>query len=279
MTLSPDALDEYFNRIDYRDKPANDVPTLQQLHNLHPRRIAFENLDAWLGRAVVLDADGIYEKLISQRRGGYCFEHNLLFRQVLETLGFSVRGLSARVLWNQPDNRLLPRTHMLLLVTLDNERYIADVGFGGLTLTGALHLDTDQVQRTSHEEFRIVRDRDEYVLQSRSADIWQPLYRFSLEEQQLADYEMANWFVSTHPQSRFVAELIAGRVDAGVRHVLLNKRYTQHFTDRPSVVTMLESPRELRELLENTMAIDGKRLPTLDAGLAKLFQEQSSRKA
>lgn len=273
--FSPDA---YFDRLGIQALSSNALEVLQQLHALHPRHIAFENLNAWLGIPVSLDEVATHEKLVLQGRGGYCYEHNLLFMQVLKTLGFTVTGLAARVLWNQPPDKVLPRTHMLLLVTVDGERHIADVGFGGLTLTAALRLDTDAVQSTSHEEFRVSRDgANEHVLSSRIAGAWQPLYRFTLEEQKPADYVMANWFVSTHPQSRFVSELIAGRVDVGTRHVLLNNRYTRHHTNMASEVTQLRSPAEVCEVLERQLHINTGNLPGLDARLERMFQEAERR--
>ena len=178
----------------------------------------FENLDPWLGRPVSLEPTDVFTKLVTRRRGGYCFEQNLLFREVLEALGFQVTGLAARVVWNLPADVTLPRTHMLLLVTLGERRYIADVGFGGLTLTAPLELDSTAAQRTPHEPFSITYDGEHHILQAEVAGEWQALYRFGLEEQTQADYAMANFYVGTHPQSRFVLQLLAGRPGAGMRH-------------------------------------------------------------
>jgi N-hydroxyarylamine O-acetyltransferase len=265
-------LDHYFQRIGHEAPARADLATLQTLHRLHPQAIAFENLDSWLGQPVLLEPTLVQHKLVQKGRGGYCFEQNLLFMQVLQSLGFEVRGLAARVLWNLPSEIVLPRTHMLLLVTIGGVRHIADVGFGGLTMTAALELETDSVQQSPHEAFRLRRDRESYVLQACVAGHWQPLYNFSLDEQQPADYAMANWYVSRHPESRFISQLIAGRAAAGMRHALLDNRYTRHYPDRPSEQQSLQSPAEIRRVLEQELLISTAGLPGLDARLTSLFE-------
>src|SRR5262245_29294384 len=117
--LSAVALDQYFERIGYTGDREPSLETLQQLHVRHTQRIPFENLDSFLGRPVHLDLPSLVLKLIHERRGGYCFEHNLLFGHVLRALGFRVTDLAARVLWNRPQGAVTPRGHMLLLVEVE----------------------------------------------------------------------------------------------------------------------------------------------------------------
>jgi len=271
--LTDSALARYCTRIACKVPLNADLATLQQLHACHPQAIPFENLDAWLGLPVSLEPERIFDKLVIQQRGGYCFEHNLLFRRVLQTLGFTVQGLAARVRWQLPANSALPRTHMLLLVTIEGEHYIADVGFGGLTMTAPLALDSTEIQQSPHESFRITKEAQEYVIHAELAGRWQPLYGFSLEAQTDADYLMANWFVSTHPQSRFVQQLIAARVAQDGRHALLNHRHQRHYAGQNSEARELMTPTQLRLVLEEQLQIDTARLPGLDAKLATLFLE------
>ncbi|TGT04040.1 arylamine N-acetyltransferase, partial [Mesorhizobium sp. M8A.F.Ca.ET.213.01.1.1] len=114
------------------------LATLKALHRQHPQAIAFENLDPFLGHARKLDLASLQDKIFTHGRGGYCYEHNLLFMHALTALGFEVSGLAARVLWGQPDDAITARSHMLLRVEFDGHTYLADVGFGGLTLTAPL---------------------------------------------------------------------------------------------------------------------------------------------
>ena len=113
-------LDAYFRRIGHAaHKP--DLDTLSALHLRHAQAIAFENLSPLAGWPVPLDPVSLERKLVRDGRGGYCFEQNLLFAHVLNALGFRVTGLAARVLWNQPEDAVTARSHMLLLLDLDGD--------------------------------------------------------------------------------------------------------------------------------------------------------------
>ena len=166
MTSNID-IDAYLDRIGYEGSRHPSLETLAALHLAHPGAIPFENLDPLLRRPVRLDAASLEQKLVRDRRGGYCYEHNQLFGDVLEGMGYQVSGLAARVMWNAPDEEVRPRSHMLLRVVIDDTAYIADVGFGGLTLTAPLRLDVTTDQTTPHEPFRILRTGREFVLQAR----------------------------------------------------------------------------------------------------------------
>lgn len=221
-------LDAYFQRIGYQGERTPTLQTLEAIHNGHTQAIAFENLSPLLGQPVLLDLISLQEKLVDAGRGGYCFEQNSLFRAVLITLGFQVSSLAARVLWGVPEGVITPRSHMVLIVHIDNEPYIADVGFGGLTLTTPIRLRPEIQQSTSHELFRLIKAKDSYIMQAHFAQEWQSLYRFDLQPQYSPDYEVSNWYVSTHPKSLFVNSLIAARPDADCRYGLRDNRFSIH---------------------------------------------------
>ena len=207
---------------------APSLSLLQLLHRRQPEAIPFENLTPLLGQPVPLAAAELGAKLLARPRGGYCFELNHLFLQVLQQLGFQARGLAARVRWNVPAGGMLPRTHMLILIELDGESWLADVGFGGLSLTAPLRLVLDEEQSTPHNRCRLLAVEEGYLLQVWLEDGWQPLYAFDLQVQQGIDFEMMNWFVATHPGSRFTTQLVAARVEGECRHALGNTRYSCH---------------------------------------------------
>jgi N-hydroxyarylamine O-acetyltransferase len=183
-------LDAYFERIGYSGSRAPTLDTLSAIHLRHPQTIPFENLDPLLRRPVLLDVPSLEAKLVRDCRGGWCFEHNLLLCHVLESLGFRVTGHAARVLWNAPEGVIRPRAHMLLSLELDGVLYMADVGFGGLTLTAPLRLVAGIEQATPHERFRLVAGDSDFVLQALLGREWRPLYRFDLQRQLLPDYEV-----------------------------------------------------------------------------------------
>jgi N-hydroxyarylamine O-acetyltransferase len=101
-------------------------------------------------------------------------------RAVLLALGFQVTHLAARVLWNLPSRAIVPRSHMVLWVNIDGEPYIAEVGFGGLTLTTPLALTADIEQPTSHELFRLIAKDRSYIMQAYIKQEWKSLYKFDL---------------------------------------------------------------------------------------------------
>ncbi len=266
-------LHAYLERIGYTGPCTATLETLRALHLSHAQSIAFESLNPLSGRPVLLDLPSIERKLVREGRGGYCFEHNLLFRHVLQTLGFEVTGLSARVLWNEPEDApLRPRGHMLLRVDIGGESHIADVGFGGLTLTAPLRLTADIIQETPHEPFRLVKQDGEFVLQSLLRENWKTLYQFDLQAQLPVDYEMANWYLATHPQSRFVNNLVAARPVPGKRFALFNTQLTIHHLGGDTEQRALGSTAELRSVLETVFGLTLPADPALDAALARLIR-------
>ena len=263
-------LDAYFRRIGYAGSRAPTLETLRALHLQHALAIPFENLDSMLGRPIELDLPGLQRKLIEQRRGGYCFEQNLLFAHVLTALKFDAVALVARVVWDRGDDGSRARTHMLLFVQLGEGPYIADVGFGGLTLTAPLRLEPGVVQTTPHEAFRLVRHGADFSVEAQLRDAPKTLYRFDLQAQRQIDIEVLNWFVSTHPSSPFLSSLMVGRPGAGVRYALLDHRFTTRRANGSTEERDLRSGAELREVLSSTFGIDVPSGAVADAMLERL---------
>lgn len=263
----------YFDRIAYDGPRTVTLDTLRALHLRHSEAIPFENLDPFLGHPVHLDLASLERKLIQDRRGGYCYEHNLLFGQALRTLGFRARNLSARVVWNRSPDALAPRSHMLLAVDIDDTPYVADVGFGGQTLTGPLRIEPRAEQTTPHEAFRLMPIGDELLLEARIRAEWKPLYRFDLAEQHLADYEVSSWYLSNHPTSHFVTGLIASRAAPGRRYALHNNELAVHDLATGTTRRSLGTVEEFREALERDFRITLPDGPELDVALGRLVQD------
>ena len=266
-------IDAYLQRIGYQGDKTPNLNTLKALQRLHLQAIAFENLNPLLGLPVPLDSQVLMDKLVVQRRGGYCFENNLLFLEILTGLGFQARGITGRVYWNQPDDAWPARSHMLLLVTIDGEEYLSDVGFGGMTPTAPLKLHARHPQSTPLEPFRVEAHQDHYSLWVQLGEQWRLLYRFDLMQQGAVDFEMANWYVACHPQSKFVNNLIAVRTGEDRRHTLLNDLYTVRFPDGSSEKQTLGSAAELWELLEGVFAINMAKIER--KGMEKVLKEKS----
>ncbi|TIT02864.1 MAG: arylamine N-acetyltransferase [Mesorhizobium sp.] len=255
MTDIPFDIDAYFARIGYTGLRDASLETLKSLHLLHPQAIPFENLDPFLGHPVRLDLASLQEKIVARGRGGYCFEHNLIFMHVLKALGFAVSGLAARVLWGQPDDAITARSHMLLRVELDGRTYVADVGYGGLTLTAPLLLRPGLEQKTPHETFRMVETGDHFRLQANVGGDWRTIYRFDMQQNYEVDYSVSNHFLSTHPTSHFLSSVIAARALPGRRYALRNNRLSTHHLGGRTEQMEIATAAELADVLEGPLEI------------------------
>ena len=263
-------LDAYFGRIAYLGSREPTLETLRALHWHHPLAIPFETLDPLLGRPVRLELEVLERKLVAERRGGYCFEQNLLFGHALRALGFAVTQLAGRVIWQAGDHERRARTHMLLLVQLGEGAYVCDVGFGGLTLTAPLRLEPDVEQQTPHEPFRVRREAREYSVEARVGAEWSTLYRFDLQEQRQVDIEVLNYYVSTHPESPFLSRLMAARPTSDCRFALRDNVFSVYGGNGRLEQHELGSAAELRGALALTFGIQLPADERLEAALERV---------
>jgi N-hydroxyarylamine O-acetyltransferase len=232
ISAVPIDLDAYLTRIGYKGAIAATRETLEGLHFAHATTIPFENLDILFGRPISLDLEHLQAKLVASRRGGYCFEHNTLFAAVLESLGFKVTRLAARVRFGTLAVR--PRTHMLLSVEVDGEPFLADVGFGCRGPLHPIRMHQTEPVRQLAWAFQIRSDGDVHVVQSHETEGWLDLYSFTLERQYPIDYEVANYYTAAHPNSPFVHTLLVQRQSAQARWTLRNRELTEQ---KPGEVT------------------------------------------
>jgi N-hydroxyarylamine O-acetyltransferase len=243
-------VDAYLARIGYAGPRTPTFATLAGLHACHAGTIPFENLDIHLGRLIRIDLPSIQRKLVQDRRGGYCFEHNALLGAVLRALGFEVIPLLGRVRWQIPAETPTPLTHQLLRVeTPDAGPCIADVGFGSMSLFQPLRLEFDTEQPGCLEPRRLVRRPDHLAHQARHGDMWSDVYHFTLTPPSSVDFEVSNWYTCAHPQSAFLHNLRASLTLADRRHTLFNREFTRRFADGRVEKRTLETPAELLEVL------------------------------
>lgn len=248
-------LNAYFERIGFAGSIAPTLATLELLHGLHPAVIPFENLNPLLGLPVALDQASLEKKLLAERRGGYCYEHNLLLMRVLRELDYTVKGLMAKVLWGDPDAKDIPLSHMLLAVEISGQTYIADVGFGGLTLTAPLRLRADVEQKTPHETFRLTGGDPEWRLEAKVGEDWKALYAFEMIERAEADYAASNLYLSTDPASKFRQELRVALSPEGKRIALRENRLTVHGPEGQTDQRFITNVADLREVLTETFGM------------------------
>ena len=234
-------------------------PRLAELHRAHVTSIPFENLDPHRGVPVSLESEALERKLVAERRGGYCFEQNLLLAAALEALGADVDLLLARVRFGAPPGTLRPRTHLALRVHGWGGPWLADVGFGSGTLLEPLPFGPGAAHEQAGWHFRVVEDGDEHVLQTLAGDDWQDLYAFLPHPAPFVDLETSNWFTSTHPRSPFVTNLVvSGQRDDGTR-ISLSDRSDLALTEQTPASTNVTpvSREDVPGLLETHFGLSG----------------------
>lgn len=222
-----DLLDAYCARIGYAGPRTPTLDTLRALQQLHPAAIPFEALDVLTDLGISLEPDDIDGKLITRRRGGYCFEHNQLFQRVLAAMGFAVEPLIAQVRWQAgPEAAQRPRSHMVLRVTAEGVRWLCDVGFGSCVPTAPIRFDSTAAQPTPHERLRLTPLDNEHLLEAELGGEWHSVYLVSPAPCRDGDYAMANFYTAHFPQSHFRHDLIVARTTPQARYGLLRNRLT-----------------------------------------------------
>jgi N-hydroxyarylamine O-acetyltransferase len=250
-------LDAYLARIGLGGRPS-----LAEVHLAHITSIPFENLDPHRGLPVSLAVEDLERKLVRERRGGYCFEQNLLLKAGLEALGAEVEMMLARVRVGAQPGAIRPRSHLLLRVRADGLDWHADVGFGNGSLLEPLPWGPgeEQAQSQSGWRFRIVAEGPELVLQTVRAGQWADVYAFLPQASPMVDLETSNWFTCTHPRSPFVTGLIVSKQSGdGARTTLSDwsgLALTQETPGGGAAVTAVE-PGAVPELLAARFGLEG----------------------
>ena len=182
-------LHAYLNRIGHTGPLTADATTLAALHRAHVvMAIPFENLDVILGRGISVALPDVQRKLVEARRGGYCYEHGLLFAAVATRLGFTAQRLLARV---GDLERPRPRTHLVTLLTdPSGEAWLADPGFGsGLLTPLPLRADAEATQGAWTYRLRRLDDGRWQLQEAAAGEAWQPLYAFEIAVHHAVDVE------------------------------------------------------------------------------------------
>jgi N-hydroxyarylamine O-acetyltransferase len=267
-TLTPAAYKDYLNRIDFSAPlnaaaPEPSLATLRALHKSHLLAVPFENLSIHYGQPIILQEEALFEKIVRQRRGGFCYELNGLFAWLLRTLGYQVTLLSAGVA--RAAGGFGPEyDHLTLLVhQLDGADWLADVGFGD-SFRQPLRFEAglEQPENDGHV-YRLLREaqasedqtpRDSWILQRRSGETWEAQYRFTLQPHLLADFTERCQYHQTSPESSFTQKRVCslatplGRItlsDLLLIRTVQGKRKEQH----------LPSEVEYREVLANRFGV------------------------
>ncbi|MEN9225407.1 MAG: arylamine N-acetyltransferase [Thermostichus sp. HHBFW_bins_43] len=210
--LTPSQVRAYLERIRYFGPTQPTLETLQHIHSAHLLAVPFENLDIHRGRPIRLERDPLYQKIVVERRGGFCFELNSLLAAALTGMGYSVQLLSGRV--SRADGSFGPEfDHLALQVTLDGQAWLADVGYGD-SFRQPLRLGDPDIQTQAQGRYRLLPlpdsdpetarpSRHWVVQQEQPNQTWKPLFRLDRIPRQLAEFEPMCRFHQTSPESMF----------------------------------------------------------------------------
>lgn len=253
-------LSGYLARIGYNGPARPDYDTLARLLAAHMNTIHFENIDVLLGRPVRLDLEGLQEKIVRGRRGGYCFEQATLFEAALKAIGFSTTAHTARVTLVLPPDKA-PRGHMFLVVTLPEGEFVADPGLGGFGCRNPIPLD-GRPALDGDETNVFVFDGRRRTLKIESGERKIDAWTSGLDDDNWIDFEVANYWFSTHPASPMRQRLMLRAMAPRGRITVMNRNVTVR-TDGRSRTFQLEDRKALRCLLRDTFGFDLAEVETL----------------
>jgi N-hydroxyarylamine O-acetyltransferase len=260
VSFDEDRIRAYLERIGLGKRPETDLAGLTLLHRAHLYAIPFENLDIHLGRSLSLDPGDLFEKLVVGRRGGFCYEQNLLLATALRSMGLAVDLLQARV--RGPDGSLgEPFDHMTLRVHLPEGLVLADVGFGEsfhdpLPFDGAWHA------QPHGPSYRVITKERSLRVERREGEEEAPrdAYLFDALPRQPDEYLPMCEYHQTSPDSVFtkgwVCSLALPEGRVSVKPWSLVETRSGERSETP-----IASSEELAGLLESRFGIAGLEIP------------------
>lgn len=200
-------LQHYLNRIGYRGNAKADIATVTEMMRCQLCTVPFENLDVQAGKVISLVPEEIVEKILNRNRGGYCYEINGLFAMALQSLGIPYQFVAARPMFS-PVKR--PKTHMAIVLRMNGEQWLCDLGFGSYGIRAPMRLSLVDVEvKQDFDTYILCKTNDhEYLLKALVDGEWASQYAFDLSLQEWIDFVPANYFNSTHPDSVFVQKLL-----------------------------------------------------------------------
>ncbi|MEH6448388.1 MAG: arylamine N-acetyltransferase [Oleispira sp.] len=240
-----------------------DVEFLRELQSKHIARYSFNSLAAVLGQDISLEVGVIFNKIVEKQRGGYCFEHNKLVLNVLAQLGFNVRLLMAKVIYNRDVD--VARTHRVTLLNLNGDDYIVDTGFGHFGARFPVKLELGLEQDQGDAVYRIVQNsHNDYCYQVFKDDAFFTLYTFNLHHYSEAECLPAHFYSHKSPDAAFVNNLVVCRK---FYNDILSLRNSEFFriSNSETVTTVITSAKQLHQILTETFELD------LDSAIAEFL--------
>jgi len=248
---------KYLSRIGLSDVPAPTLPALFEIQKAHLYSVPYENFDILMGKRLSLCPDALYDKIVVNRRGGYCFELNELFGHLLRAIGYEVTDYFARFLNDEPEGVIPKRRHHVLKVLIPGEKnaYLCDVGVGTGSPTYPIALVVNEPQDQRGNAYKMTRDPFlGWVLNVQKNGAWKPLFSFTEEPQLPCDFEAISYFCENAPESIFnKKEMLAMRMDGG-RKTLDGNEFRRFENDTVAVKT-IDDPVEKAKMIREWFGI------------------------
>ncbi len=252
MSLPP-YIQDYLTRLQVEEAPLS-LALVEELQKKHLAAFSFNSVAVLLGQPISLEIEDIAKKIVTENRGGYCFEHNKLIHDALQALGFKVRCLIAKVVNNQDIDS--PRTHRITLLEWEGANYLVDVGFGPKCITKPMKIEVGLDSYQDHQTYRIVTNQtQDFQLELDTPEGYYSLYTFNFAIYTEADCMMGNFYSCTHPQAAFVNNLVVSRVTPTQVLSLRNKAYHKISPTETQILEITE-PLQLGKILSEDFSLD-----------------------
>jgi N-hydroxyarylamine O-acetyltransferase len=247
----PEMVQEYLQTLSLHGREL-DFVFLSDVVTRHVATFAFSSVGCQLGEDLPLDFESLYQRIVIQRRGGYCFEQNGLLYGVLEELGFSPVLFLARVIHNHDTHPGL--THRITMVEYEGRQYVLDVGFG--FLGPRVPVPMSEIESIDGEKiFRIAERRPgEYHMQVFKDGDFFSLYRFELARYGQADCEVGHFFSHRHPDANFVNHLVVSLIRENETRSLLDLEYW-FITKSSTQFREISDSEQLRRILVGELGV------------------------
>lgn len=265
MTLD---LQLYLNRLGIKHSLTCNENSLFEIQTHQLKTLAFENLDCLMDKEILLNTAHLQDKIIAGKRGGYCFELNSLLLEGLKIVGYEARPILSRVMYR--GTGINPKTHIFIMVSLNNKKYIVDAGFGGPGIFTPMPFELDRIDSQINGQFKIEADKEfGYILKKETSEkgVWQNVYAFTEDQVYPADLAMSNFYTSKVPDSHFRHNLIAALFTEQGRLTLLNRRFSTVLNNGHVDIQEIATEQELRQIVTTKFNL---KIPS-DLSLAKFF--------
>ena len=250
-------LEKYFERINWRPGNEDPLEKLRMVHFKHITSIPFENLDVYNKKTVLVDPESVYEKLVLNKRGGYCFEMNCLLHTALCAMGYDVRPYLARI--SIANFGFGPYTHRINIAQLGDERYLLDVGYGGNCFALPVKLEVGLEQKQLWINYREVRsDVEDYVVQIMEDGKFVDMLGFNDKPAIPMDFEIGNFYTNMHPSSFFRDHIMCAIYTENGKVTLFDNNLTIRQDDKTT--TKVLSKEEMVPALKRYFNIDAEGL-------------------